>query len=114
MPSVPSPWYTQCVPGSADEPLSFIPDQPIVTNTRQTIVTINPGAQPTIVTTVITYLTPSASQTPAPPPPDLTVISGTTYTIIHDTPFTGNRARDAATVAAAAPAPTTFATLPRD
>ena len=132
----PSPWYSQCLPGSADDPLdSGVPDSPLETNTAQTIITIgggngNGGAPPVTVTTSYTYLLPSttiygshhssATQTPAPPapgggggnnngggsPPLLTVIGGTTYTILPDPPATGNNKRTEA--AAVAPRVTTL------
>ncbi|OAA67810.1 Cellulose-binding domain protein [Niveomyces insectorum RCEF 264] len=158
-----NPWYSQCVPGSADDPLdSAIPDSPLQTNTQQTIITIGgsgggdaTGAAPTVVTTYFTYVTPSTTILATPRPtqqpesgsgsdnggssdnggggdgdtgnsgnasgsvggdngdngdgndneggnnnggtgPSLTVIAGTTYTIIRDPPVTrqGNNNND--------------------
>ncbi|KJR84143.1 uncharacterized protein SPSK_09745 [Sporothrix schenckii 1099-18] len=128
-----NPWYSQCLPGSVDEPLdSNIPDSPLETNTVQTIITIggnqgNGGAPPVTLTTSYTFLLPSttiyahhhtSTQTPAPPspggggggggggdgnsgPPLLTVIGGTTYTILPDAPATGNNKRTAVAPVAA-------------
>ncbi|CAK7229479.1 hypothetical protein SBRCBS47491_007261 [Sporothrix bragantina] len=126
-----NPWYSQCLPGSADEPLEGgIPDSPLETNTAQTIITIgggngNGGAPPITITTSYTFLLPSTTirathhpttPTPAPPAPTqgggngaplLTVIGGTTYTIIQDPPATGYNKRTAA-VPAVAPRATTL------
>ncbi|KAH8911547.1 hypothetical protein BR93DRAFT_943482 [Coniochaeta sp. PMI_546] len=78
-----NPWYSQCLPGTADDPLPGGGDSPLETSTLQTIVTVN-GPQPTVVTTYITYLTPPPSQGPA----TVTVINGQTYTLIPDEPYT--------------------------
>ncbi|CAK7220118.1 hypothetical protein SCUCBS95973_004050 [Sporothrix curviconia] len=143
-----NPWYSQCLPGSADDPLQGgIPDSPLETNTVQTIITIggnngngngNGGDPPVTITTSYTFLlpsttilathhhltsTPGPSAPPAPPAPPaptqgggsgegdgaplLTVIGGTTYTIIQDPPATGNNKRTVA-VPAVAPRVTTL------
>lgn len=129
-----SPWYSQCLPGSADDPLDGgVPDSPLETNTIQTVITIgggngNGGAPPITIVTSYTQILPSttilahhssATQTPAPPspggggdngPPLLTVIGGRTYTILPDPPATGNNKRTeaAATVNVEARATTLY------
>ncbi|CAK7207853.1 hypothetical protein SEUCBS139899_010668 [Sporothrix eucalyptigena] len=122
-----NPWYSQCLPGTPDDPLdSNVPDSPLETNTAQIIITIGGGSNsdpPIVVTTAYTYLLPSttiyahhSTPTPAPAPapsnggdggPQLTIIGGTTYTIIRDPPATGNNKRTAA-VPAVAPRATTL------
>lgn len=106
-----SPWYSQCLPGTPDDPLPVGgADSPLQTSTLQTVVTVA-GPQPTVVTTYITYLTPQPSQNPA----TVTVIDGQTYTLIPDIPYTpeaqlplSKRSSDAVPQTAQAPTPTTL------
>ena len=79
-----SPWYSQCLPGTEDDPLPYAEDVPIQTSTFQTTITVTGGSRPTVVTTYITYLTPE----PTPDPSSYVVISGVTYTYVSDSPST--------------------------
>ncbi len=83
------------MPGTDDEAQSYVPDAPFQTSSMETVVTIG-GSQPTVTTTWITYLTapPAPITSPAVLPPNIVVISGTTYTMTVDAPYTGNKARD--------------------
>ncbi|KAL1870565.1 hypothetical protein VTK73DRAFT_2540 [Phialemonium thermophilum] len=82
-----NPWYSQCLPGTADiesDDPGYVPDAPIETSSFRTVVTIGQPDQPdpTIVTTYITFLTPS------PQPTSVIVIGGVTYTLVPDVPET--------------------------
>ncbi|KAK1768204.1 hypothetical protein QBC33DRAFT_536526 [Phialemonium atrogriseum] len=79
-----NPWYSQCLPGTEDDPLPYAEDVPIQTSTFQTTITVTGGSRPTVVTTYITYLTPE----PTPDPSSYVVISGVTYTYVSDSPST--------------------------
>lgn len=86
------------------EEFTWVPDEPIDTAIRTTTVTIIQGPAPTVVTTMITYLTPHPSDVPdgwGPPPettqaeqqpmplPEVTVtVGGETLTLVPDTPIT--------------------------
>lgn len=86
-----SPWYSQCVPNNATNAnggSSLVPDSPIITNTIQTVITIGNGPTQTIVTTMITYLTPGPVTTPPPSRPITVSYGGTYYTIQPDAPYT--------------------------
>ena len=64
-----SPWYSQCIPPDANNGNggggsgNYVPDAPIVTNTMQTVITLRSGPTPALVTTYVTYLTPSHTAT---------------------------------------------------
>ena len=67
-----------------------------------TVITVGPRNRPTLVTTVITFLTPvrtQPSQTPwrDTPTASVTVIDGVTYTLDDDTGYGGDRRRGIAT-----------------
>ncbi|KAJ9137455.1 Cellulase [Pleurostoma richardsiae] len=86
-----NPWYSQCVPGQLDATLLGVPDEPVVTDTIRTTITVS-GPAPTVVTTFITFLTP-APATPGTLPAvhdtsPVTIIDGTTSTLVPDVPFT--------------------------
>ena len=63
-----------------------MPDDPIATHTRLTTVTV-PGSRPTVVTTYITFLTPSPT---APAAGQTTVIGGLTFTLVPDPTYGGD------------------------
>jgi hypothetical protein len=70
-----------------------------------TVVTIGPSNRPTVVTTLITFLTPAASRNQPPqtappewngnPIPSVTVVAGSTYTLVPDQPYEGDYRRPA-------------------
>ncbi len=67
--------------------VSYVPDVPI--GSIETVISVG-GPQSTIITTIITFPTPKPTSSEILP--SVTVIAGTTYTIIRDIPYTGDTA----------------------